>query len=62
MCGARPASRIWGWAVFFAEIVPPERLVATERFDESWCPGDALDTTVFVEEGDIVKVANHGAL
>jgi sporulation-control protein spo0M len=42
--------------------VPPERLVATERFDESWYPGDALDTTVFVEEGDIVKVANHGAL
>jgi uncharacterized protein YndB with AHSA1/START domain len=40
----------------FREIVPPERLVATERFDESWYPGDALDTTVFVEEGDIAKV------
>jgi uncharacterized protein YndB with AHSA1/START domain len=40
----------------FREIVPPERLVATERFDESWYPGGALDTTVFVEEGDIAKV------
>ena len=51
-----------GMGGIFREIVPPERLVATERFDESWYPGDALDTTVFVEEGDIVKVANHGAL
>ena len=29
----------------FQEIVSPERIVATERFDESWYPGDALDTT-----------------
>ena len=40
----------------FREIVSPERLVATERFDESWYPGEALDTTVFVDEGDITKV------
>jgi uncharacterized protein YndB with AHSA1/START domain len=40
----------------FREIVPPERLVATERFDESWYPGDALDTTAFVEKGDKTKV------
>lgn len=38
------------------EVVPPERLVATERFDDSWYPGDALDTTVLVEEGDITRV------
>ena len=41
----------------FREVVLPERLVATERFDESWYPGDALDTTVFVERGAITKVA-----
>lgn len=40
----------------FREIVPPERLVATERFDEPWYPGGALDTTLFAEEGDITKV------
>jgi len=35
----------------YREIVPPERLVATEVFDESWYPGEALDTTVLVERG-----------
>ena len=35
----------------FREIVRPERIVATERFDESWYPGDAIDTTVLVEKG-----------
>jgi uncharacterized protein YndB with AHSA1/START domain len=35
----------------FREIVAPERLVATEKFDESWYPGEAVDTTVFVEQG-----------
>ena len=45
-----------GMGGVFREIVPPERLVATERFDESWYPGDALDTTVFVEDGDITRI------
>ena len=40
-----------GMGGVFREIVPPERLVCTEKFDESWYPGDALDTTVFVEKG-----------
>jgi uncharacterized protein YndB with AHSA1/START domain len=35
----------------FREIVRPERIVATEVFDESWYPGDAIDTTVLVEKG-----------
>ena len=34
----------------FREVVRPQRLVATERFDEAWYPGEALDTTVFVEQ------------
>ncbi len=45
-----------GMGGIFREIVSPERVVATEKFDESWYPGDALDTTVFAEEGDITKV------
>jgi len=32
------------------EISAPERLVATEKFDESWYPGEALDTSVFTEK------------
>jgi uncharacterized protein YndB with AHSA1/START domain len=45
-----------GMGGIFREIVSPERLVATEKFDESWYPGEALDTTVFIEEGDITKI------
>ena len=33
----------------FREIVPPERLVQTEAFDESWYPGEAIDTSILVE-------------
>lgn len=32
------------------EIVPPERLVATETFDQAWYPGEALVSTVLVEQ------------
>ena len=32
-------------------VVEPERLVATERFDEAWYPGEALNTLVLVETG-----------
>ena len=33
------------------EIVAPERIVATEKFDESWYPGEAVGTIVLVEQG-----------
>jgi len=35
----------------FREIVPPERIVSTEKFDESWYPGEAVGTVVLTEEG-----------
>lgn len=34
----------------YLEISAPERLVCTELFDNPWYPGDAVVTTVFVEE------------
>jgi uncharacterized protein YndB with AHSA1/START domain len=40
----------------FREVVRPERLVATEKFDDAWYPGEAIDTTVFAERGTITKV------
>ena len=40
-----------GMGGVYREIVRPERLVATEKFDEPWYEGDALDTTTFVERG-----------
>ena len=35
----------------FREVVPNERIVATEVFDESWYPGEAVDTVVLTEQG-----------
>ena len=34
----------------YREVKAPERLVATERFDEAWYPGEALNTLVLVEK------------
>lgn len=33
------------------EIEPPERIVATEKFDQSWYPGEAVGTITLVEQG-----------
>ena len=44
----------------FREIVAPERIVATEKFDESWYAGEAVDTTVFVEKGGRTTVTMTG--
>jgi uncharacterized protein YndB with AHSA1/START domain len=32
------------------ELEPPERLTSTERFDESWYPGEAVWTVLLTEE------------
>jgi uncharacterized protein YndB with AHSA1/START domain len=39
----------------FREVVAPARLVATERFDDAWYPGDAIVTTEFVETRGITR-------
>jgi len=40
-----------GWSGVYREVVPPERLVATESFDDAWHQGEALVTTVLAERG-----------
>ncbi len=35
----------------YREVVPPERIVATEQFDEPWYEGEAVGTTTLVERG-----------
>lgn len=40
-----------GMGGVYKEIVPDERLVVSERFDEPWYPGEAEVTTTFVESG-----------
>jgi uncharacterized protein YndB with AHSA1/START domain len=34
----------------YREIVAPERIVSTERFDDPWYPGEGLNTLVLVEK------------
>jgi uncharacterized protein YndB with AHSA1/START domain len=40
-----------GMGGVFKEIVPLQRIVSTEKFDESWYPGEALDTVTLTEQG-----------
>jgi uncharacterized protein YndB with AHSA1/START domain len=40
-----------GMGGIIREVVAPERLVTTERFDEAWYPGEAVNTMVLVEQG-----------
>jgi len=39
-----------GMGGVYREVVRPERLVATERFDEPWYPGEAQVTTTLAED------------
>lgn len=41
-----------GMGGVYREIVPNERIVGTEQFDNPWYPGEAVGTTTFVEEGE----------
>src|SRR5207302_10523762 len=40
-----------GMGGVYREIAAPERMVATEKFEQPWYPGEAVSTTVLVEQG-----------
>ena len=40
-----------GMGGIFREIVVPERIVSSEKFDDAWYEGDATGTVVFTEQG-----------
>lgn len=40
-----------GMGGVYKEIVAPERIVATEKFDQSWYPGEGVGTILLVEQG-----------
>jgi len=46
-----PDGNEMGMGGVFREIVVPERIVATEAFDQSWYPGSAVTTVRLVEQG-----------
>ena len=41
----------------FREVAPPQKIIATELFDDAWYPGEALNTTSFVDKGNGVTSA-----
>jgi uncharacterized protein YndB with AHSA1/START domain len=41
--------REMGMGGVYREVVAPERIIATEVFDEPWYPGEAVDTIALVE-------------
>jgi uncharacterized protein YndB with AHSA1/START domain len=45
-----------GMGGVYKEVVPDERVVATEKFDMSWYPGGAVVTTMLAEQGGITTV------
>jgi uncharacterized protein YndB with AHSA1/START domain len=40
-----------GMGGVYREIVPAERIVASEKFDDPWYEGEAVGTITFVEQG-----------
>ena len=51
-----------GMGGVYREIVPPERIVATETFDQSWYPGEAVSTLAPGRAGRQDHAHAHGAL
>jgi uncharacterized protein YndB with AHSA1/START domain len=51
--------REMGMGGVYREVLAPERIVATELFDEAWYPGEAVDTMVLVERQDHAYPTHH---
>lgn len=48
--------RTMGLGGVYREIVTNEKIVATEKFDESWYPGEAVGTIVLAEQGGVTTI------
>jgi uncharacterized protein YndB with AHSA1/START domain len=46
----------FGQSGVYREIVRPERIVHTEKFDQPWYPGEAFNTNTFVERNGSTTV------
>jgi uncharacterized protein YndB with AHSA1/START domain len=51
-----PNGEVMGTRGVCREIRPPERFVATERFDDPWYPGESLVTYVLVEQEGVTTL------
>lgn len=45
-----------GMGGVYREIVVPERIVSTEKFDDAWYPGEAVGTILLVEQGGMTSL------
>ena len=45
-----PDGAFMGMDGTYREMDPPARIVSVETFDEAWYPGDAVVTTIFIED------------
>jgi len=45
-----------GMGGVFREIDKPKRIINTEKFDQAWYPGEAVDTTEFSEQSGGTRV------
>jgi uncharacterized protein YndB with AHSA1/START domain len=48
---SKPGVKVMGVSGLYREVVRPERLVATEQFDNAWYKGEGLCTIEFIEDG-----------
>jgi uncharacterized protein YndB with AHSA1/START domain len=48
---------VMGLGGVFREVMPPEKLVHTELFDEDWTGGETLVTTTFIEQAGKTTVS-----
>jgi uncharacterized protein YndB with AHSA1/START domain len=46
-----------GMGGVFREISAPAQLVVTEKFDQAWYEGEALNTSEFTQVGEVTRVA-----
>jgi uncharacterized protein YndB with AHSA1/START domain len=53
---SKPGVADMGVGGTFREVAPLERIVTTEKFDDSWYSGEALVTTTFHDDGRSTKV------
>jgi uncharacterized protein YndB with AHSA1/START domain len=47
-----------GMSGVYRDIVPAERIVCTESFDDPWYAGEAVGTVIFVEQGGRTTLTN----
>jgi uncharacterized protein YndB with AHSA1/START domain len=55
---AGPGGERMGYGGNYLDIVPPERIVYTESFDDSWFTGESIVSTVLLESAGITTMSS----